>query len=182
MSDIVFAQPPEVFVEGVWWDLTDMTRGRQYGSVYKVSPPGSGEKVFLFSFSWIVENCREVHGGRKNVPEVIVRIEDQLVPIDVVPGDVVVVVHLGDPDPRAGRADVVFAIPTDVGASLHRHVTGRQVIHKLSARSELLPFTEFTEELHILLVGDGEATGAAACRPHHLLWYIVSLHCVVVLY
>ena len=119
MSDIVFAQPPEVFVEGVWWDLTDMTRGRQYGSVYKVSPPGSGEKVFLFSFSWIVENCREVHGGRKNVPEVIVRIEDHLVPVDVVPGDVVVVVHLRDSHPWAGGADAVLSVPADVGAALH---------------------------------------------------------------
>ena len=178
----MFLQSPEVSVEGVWWDLTDMTRGGQYGSVYKVRPPGSREEVFLFSFSWIVENCREVHGGRENVPEVIVRIEDHLVPVDVVPGDVGVVVHLGDADPRTSRADVVLSIPTDVGASLHRHMTGRQVIHKLSARSEFLPFTEFADKLHILLVGDGEAAGAAACRPHHLLWYIVSLHCVVVLY
>ena len=97
----MFAQPPEVFVEGVWWDLTDMTRGWQYGSVYKVCPPGSAEEVFLFAFGWIVENCREVDRGRENVPEVIVGVEDHLVPVDVVPGDVVVVVHLGDPDPRA---------------------------------------------------------------------------------
>ena len=59
----MFLQSPEVSVEGVWWDLTDMTRGGQYGSVYKVRPPGSREEVFLFSFSWIVENGREVHGG-----------------------------------------------------------------------------------------------------------------------
>ena len=76
-----------------------MARGWQYGSVYKVGTPGSCEEIFLFSFSWIVENCREVHGGGENVPEVIVRVEDHLVPVDVVPGDVVVVVHLRDPDP-----------------------------------------------------------------------------------
>ena len=78
-----------------------MARGWQYGSVYKVGTPGSCEEIFLFSFSWIVENSREVHGGRKNVPEVVVGVEDHLVPVDVVPCDVVVVVHLGDPDPRA---------------------------------------------------------------------------------
>ena len=54
-------------------------------------------------------------------------------------------------------------------------MTSREVIHKLSARSEFLPFTEFADKLHILLVGDGEAAGAAACRPHHFLWYILSL-------
>ena len=171
----MFSEFAQVSVEGVWWDLTDMTRGWQYGSVYKVCPPGSGEKVFLFSFSWIVENCREVHRGGENVPEVIVGVEDHLVPVDMVPGDVVVVVHLGDPDPRAGRADVVLAVPTDVRAALHRHVTGRQVIHKLSARSELLPFTEFADKLHILLVGDGEATGAAGNRPHrNFLRFIIQ--------
>ena len=96
----MFPQPTQVSVEGVRWDLTDMTRGWQYGSVYKVCPPGSREKVFLFSFSWIVKNCREVHRGGENVPEVVVGVEDHLVPVDVVPGDVVVVVHLRDPDPR----------------------------------------------------------------------------------
>lgn len=79
------------------------------------------------------------------------------------PGNVIVVVHLGDPDPGASRADVVLSVPADVGTSLHRDMTSRQMIHKLTARLELLPLTKLAVELHILPVGDGETHGSVWC-------------------
>ena len=115
----MFSEFAQVSVEGVWWDLTDVTRRRQYCCVDKISSPGPREEIFLFALCRIVQDCGEVHRGGQNVPEVVVRIEDHLVPVDVVPGDVVVVVHLRDSHPWAGGADAVLSVPADVGAALH---------------------------------------------------------------
>ena len=65
----------------------------------------------MFALSRIVEHGGQVDRGGEDVPEVIVGVEDHLVPVDVVPGHVTVVVHLGHTNPGAGRADVVLTIP-----------------------------------------------------------------------
>ena len=61
MSDVMFPQFPQVSVESVGRDLTDVARGRKDGGVYKVRPPGPREEVLLLAFGRIVQHCREVH-------------------------------------------------------------------------------------------------------------------------
>ena len=107
----MFPNFPQVAIKGGARDLADMSRGRQDGAVHEVRAPGPGEEVLLLPLGGIVEHRGQVDGGGENVPEVIVGVEDNLVPVNVVPGHVGVVVYLGHAHTRTRGADVVFPIP-----------------------------------------------------------------------
>ena len=71
-----------------------MSRGWQDGCVHKVSSPGPSEEIFLFALGWVVEDCWKVDRGTEDIPEVIVGVEDQLVSVDVMSGNMTGVVNL----------------------------------------------------------------------------------------
>ena len=50
---------------------------------------------------------------------------------------------------------------------------GGQMVHKLSARLELLLLAKLAAKLDILSIRDGH-NAAAGCRPHSTLWYIAQ--------
>ena len=50
----------EITIKSIWWQLTQMWRGREKSRIGKVNSPGSGEKVLLLSLSRVVEDSRKI--------------------------------------------------------------------------------------------------------------------------